>query len=129
MKTGYLVGSTPKKQQLAILVGALVSALAIAGTMLLLNSARTHYTNKNLPDEVLRVPADPPKEKVGRPHDKEDQTEYLIVHIRKDDKDNPGIKPGRYLVDGQGQARYRTDTPIDQQTNGRTQALQDQNPL
>ena len=116
LKTGYLVGSTPKKQQLAILVGALVSALAIAGTMLLLNSARTHYTNKNLPDEVLRAPGNSPMEKVGRPHDKEDQTEYLIVHIRKDDKDNPGIKPGRYLVDRQGHARYRTDTPIDQQS-------------
>jgi uncharacterized oligopeptide transporter (OPT) family protein len=116
LKTGYLVGATPKKQQLAILVGALASAIAIAGTMLLLDSARTHYTNKNLPDAVLKVPDDAPKEKVGRPHDKEDQNEYRVVHVRKNDALNPGIKPGRYLVDGHGQIKYRTDTPIKQES-------------
>ena len=31
LKTGYLVGATPSKQQLAILVGALTSALVIGG--------------------------------------------------------------------------------------------------
>jgi uncharacterized oligopeptide transporter (OPT) family protein len=114
LKTGYLVGATPKKQQYAILVGALVSAVAIAGTMLLLNSARTHYTNKNLPDAVLVVPDDAPREKVGRPHDKDDQTEYRVVHVRKNDTLSPGVKPGRYLVDADGRIKYRTDTPIAQ---------------
>ncbi len=46
LKTGYLVGATPSKQQCAILVGALTSALVIGGTMLVLNAAGTHYTNQ-----------------------------------------------------------------------------------
>jgi uncharacterized oligopeptide transporter (OPT) family protein len=116
LKTGYLVGATPKKQQWAILVGALASAVVIAGTMLLLNVARTHYTSKNLPEQTLKIPADAPREKVGRPHDKDDQNEYSVVHVRKNDELNPDVKDGRYLVDGEGRIKYRTDTPIDQRS-------------
>src|SRR5262249_31763416 len=85
LKTGYLVGATPRYQQLAILVGALTSALVIGGTMLALNAVGTHYTNKGLPQGVLKVPADPPRETVGRPHEDQDTTVYRIVHVVKDD--------------------------------------------
>ena len=37
LKTGYLVGATPKSQQLAILVGALTSAIVIGFILLVLN--------------------------------------------------------------------------------------------
>ncbi|MCE9532419.1 MAG: oligopeptide transporter, OPT family [Planctomycetes bacterium] len=114
LKTGFLVGATPKKQQLAIMVGALVSAAAIAGTMLLLNEAQTHYTKKNLPTQVLNVPEDPPIRTVGKPY-LDDKKEYRIVHIRKDDTLNPGVAAGRYLVGDDGKAAYRTDTPVDRQ--------------
>src|SRR4029077_14278095 len=82
LKTGYLVGATPYKQQWAIAVGAITSAVVIGVTMLGLNSAATHYTNKGLPTRVLTVPDDAPKEKAGKPH-KDDQTEYRVVHVRK----------------------------------------------
>ena len=39
LKTGYLLGATPLKQQLGEIVGVLASALAIGGTLYLLNSA------------------------------------------------------------------------------------------
>jgi len=39
LKTGYILGSTPKKQQYAEIVGVVASALAIGGTLYLLNSA------------------------------------------------------------------------------------------
>lgn len=39
LKTGYIVGATPIRQQIGELVGALVSALAIGGVMYLLNAA------------------------------------------------------------------------------------------
>lgn len=39
LKTGYIVGATPMRQQIGELVGALVSALAIGGVMYLLNAA------------------------------------------------------------------------------------------
>jgi len=39
LKTGYLLGATPKKQQMGELVGVVASALAIGGTLFLLDSA------------------------------------------------------------------------------------------
>ena len=48
LKTGYLVGGTPKWQQIAILVGALISALVLGPILLKLN------------DVGDRVRADPP---------------------------------------------------------------------
>ncbi|MBL9002609.1 MAG: oligopeptide transporter, OPT family [Myxococcales bacterium] len=37
LKTGYLVGATPYKQQIGLIIGVLVSVLAIGGTLLLLD--------------------------------------------------------------------------------------------
>lgn len=39
LKTGYIVGATPKKQQIGEIVGVLASGLAIAGILYLLNAA------------------------------------------------------------------------------------------
>lgn len=39
LKTGYIIGATPVKQQIGEILGAVISALAIAGIMYLLNSA------------------------------------------------------------------------------------------
>jgi putative OPT family oligopeptide transporter len=38
LKTGFLVGATPRKQQIALLIGVLVSVAAIGGTLLLMNN-------------------------------------------------------------------------------------------
>ena len=39
LKTGYILGATPKKQQIGELIGALISASAIGGVLILLDSA------------------------------------------------------------------------------------------
>src|SRR5262245_53618976 len=52
LKTGFLVGATPKAQQIGILIGALTSALVIGATVKLVNDAGTHYTNN--PDYLPR---------------------------------------------------------------------------
>lgn len=39
LKTGYLLGATPKKQQIGELIGIIAAALAIGGTLYLLDSA------------------------------------------------------------------------------------------
>ncbi|MBE6857494.1 MAG: oligopeptide transporter, OPT family, partial [Ruminococcus sp.] len=39
LKTGYLLGSTPKKQQIGEVIGVIASALAIGGTLYLLDNA------------------------------------------------------------------------------------------
>jgi putative OPT family oligopeptide transporter len=45
LKTGFLVGGTPKLNQYAILFGALVSALVIGGTLLAFNAAGTVFSD------------------------------------------------------------------------------------
>ena len=96
LKTGFLVGATPYKQQWAILVGAVTSALVIGLTMILLNAAGTHYTKNGIPPGlVLQVPADAPREQPGRPYDTgwedhpADTAEYRIVHVRADEYPGP----------------------------------------
>ena len=39
LKTGYIIGATPKKQQIGELIGAFAAAIAIGGVMYLLNAA------------------------------------------------------------------------------------------
>jgi putative OPT family oligopeptide transporter len=110
LKTGFLVGATPRKQQWAILIGALTSALVIGVTMLLLNAAGTWYTTEGVPNRTVKVPADAPREHVGKPYAGQDSTEYQVVHVRKNEY--PDVKPGRYLVDGEGRLKYLTVVPI-----------------
>jgi uncharacterized oligopeptide transporter (OPT) family protein len=114
LKTGYLVGATPSKQQLAIGVGAITSALVIGVTMLALNAAGVHYTTKGLPKIKVEIPADAPTQLVGRPYDEMDQNEYRVVHVIKDQY--KGLEAGRYLVDSEGWVKYRTDIPIAQKS-------------
>src|SRR5207249_6628201 len=57
LKTGFLVGSTPKYQQIAILFGALASALTLGYVLLFLNNAYTVYVPMPATSE-LRAPAD-----------------------------------------------------------------------
>jgi putative OPT family oligopeptide transporter len=133
LKTGYLVGGTPRKQQWGIMVGALTSALVIGGTLLALNYAGTVYVKQGVPGRVVSVPADAPVEKVGRIHGESetssDTSDYRVVHIRTGDY--PDVKPGRYLVDAQGRLTYLTVTPIspeadEMKTPGRFTAPQPQ---
>jgi putative OPT family oligopeptide transporter len=114
LKTGYLVGATPRAQQLSILVGALTSALVIGGTMLALDAAGTHYTTKGLPSRTLKVEPDNPTERVGKPYAGSDSNVYRVVHVRRGEFED--VRPGRYLVDEQGNVKYRTDIAIAQES-------------
>jgi hypothetical protein len=98
---------------LAIVVGAVTSALVIGLTMLALNAAGTHYTNQGLPDVQFKIPEDAAREKVGRPHE-DDKTEYRVVFARRDEY--PNTPPGRYLVDESGHPKYKTDIPIQRES-------------
>jgi putative OPT family oligopeptide transporter len=115
LKTGYLVGATPKYQQYAILIGALTSAVVIGGTMLALNAAGTHYTTKDVPSLVVSVPADAPRQKVGQPHDGEDDQLYHAVYLREDEHE--GVAAGWYLAADDGRLTYRIDVPIDRKAD------------
>lgn len=122
LKTGFLVGATPKSQQIGILIGALTSALVIGATVKLVNDAGTHYTKNPdyLPQYV--VPPEDLKnltemQRVGRPY-KEDTTEYHVLNLAQGEitfdvgDRRYAINQGKYLVDDQGVIRYRMDPAI-----------------
>jgi uncharacterized oligopeptide transporter (OPT) family protein len=118
LKTGFLVGGTPRYQQWAILIGALTSALVMGVTLLLLNNAGTIYSKRPeyLPDyrvppeklETLSVREQPGGEYAGK-----DTTEYRVLNVAADEI--PRVPQGRYLVDEQGAIQYYVDPAI----NGR----------
>jgi putative OPT family oligopeptide transporter len=110
LKTGFLVGATPKYQQYGILIGTLTSAIVIGGTMLVLNAGGTHYTKKGFPEVVVHVPAEAPVQRVGRPYADQDDHLYHSVHLRENEY--AGAPRGWYLVDDNGRLAYRVDVPI-----------------
>jgi len=112
LKTGFLVGATPKYQQYGILLGTLTSAVVIGGTMLALNAGGKHYTKKGFPDAVVAVPADAPVEQVGQPYEGADGTSYRLVFLREGANAPASVPEGWYLVTEAGRLTYKIDVPI-----------------
>lgn len=105
LKTGYLVGATPWKQQIAILVGAGLSAVVMGGTLLALNAAYTTTTDKAEDLPKIKAPiATLTKTDVGL--DGKTYKVWWVVNPA------PGVLPGKYLVDDTGTARYLIDPGI-----------------
>jgi len=107
LKTGFLVGGTPRSQQLAIIVGAVSSALVIGLILIVLNRAGTVYSKKDLP--TPRAPIDVAAlTETGQAPD--DDHKYKIWRAAEG---NPqAVPPGEYLVDDSGQIRYLVDPGI-----------------
>jgi putative OPT family oligopeptide transporter len=112
LKTSFLVGGTPWKQQLAIIVGVLTSVVVIGGTLQILNR-----TNARI--EEARYEASLPAPTDAEARTGPDGASYRVARSggRQD------IPDGAYLVDDQGQVRFRLqpgigsgDTPAPQAT-------------
>jgi hypothetical protein len=91
LKTGYLVGATPRLQQIAILVGVVTSAIVIGATLLLLAFQPL--------DEAQHYDLD----KDGKP---------TLVTVPFTDGAGAAIARGKYLVDEQGQPMFFVDSAI-----------------
>jgi len=121
LKTGFLVGSTPKYQQIAILVGALVSAIALGPILLAMNQSGSVYVpvaqNKDFsfpagfaftPDQLVKTGDQPKQEGLKGGQASSDTNQYYVVH-----KTGTEYGPaGRYLVNAQGQPIYLADPGI-----------------
>jgi uncharacterized oligopeptide transporter (OPT) family protein len=111
LKTGFLVGGTPRLMQTAILIGSLASALLLGPILLQLNQASTTY----VPVETL-VPGglatDPAglerREAIRGPQAKTDSHAYRVWHK----PDASGGPAGKYLVDDSGRAVWLVDPGI-----------------
>ncbi len=117
LKTGHLLGATPSKQQWAILIGSLSSAIAIGFVLIKLNDAGTTYTKKDLPTQkvdVLTLPDTKESVKIG-PYSETDTNEYRVLNVGRAEKRADGIPAGRYLVDESGTIVYLVDPAVNGQ--------------
>ncbi len=113
LKTGFLVGATPRAQQISILIGALTSAIVIGYVLLVLNDASTVYTSKaeNLP--TIAPLASSLKET--------ETYQGKMYKVWRVDTPEPGVEPGKYLVGDDGRAAFLVDPAI----NGRVPTRDD----
>ena len=110
LKTGYLVGATPSKQQIAILVGALSSAICIGFVILALNDAGTVFAKRSFPGFSANVSTlTEPMEHLRGPDASNDPNAYHVLRLREASGEVPA---GKYLVDDAGQIRYLEDPGI-----------------
>src|SRR2546427_4175073 len=121
LKTGFLIGSTPKAQQIAILVGTLASAVVLGPILLAMNQSGTIYVpvagNKDfsfpagchfIPDQYLTTGDQPKRDTVQGAQSGSDTNSYYVVH-----KTTADYGPaGRYLVNDQGAPVYLADPGI-----------------
>jgi uncharacterized oligopeptide transporter (OPT) family protein len=109
LKTGFLVGSTPKSQQIAIIFGAVASALTLGYVLLFLNDAYTVYVPMPTTSE-LRAPSDElgRTEKLRGLQGLSDENTYRAWQ-RTDPAGGPAQ---RYLVNDEGVPVYLVDPGI-----------------
>jgi putative OPT family oligopeptide transporter len=111
LKTGYLVGATPKWQQWAIVVGSVSSSVVIGAVLLAMNQSSTVYSTKNLPE--LKQPLDVPwlVANCKVEHAPNDDTPYYAWHAPNG---NPqGVPAAKYFISQDGKRlRYLVDPGI-----------------
>lgn len=110
LKTGYLVGSTPRMQQYAILCGAFASALILGPVLLKLNDAGTVYVPVAQVAPGLTVDASRLTDTgtLHGPQADTDKNTYKVWHKT----DTVGGPAGKYFVDNAGKAVYLVDPGI-----------------
>lgn len=122
LKTGFWVGGTPRNQQIAILFGALASALVLGWLLVTLNNTKTYYHKvdakefstdfKVKEDQLFKQGGTYKGEKVINGKYKEtDQNTYRVWQ----NTDPKSGAVGKYLVDNQGKPVYLVDPGINGQ--------------
>jgi len=111
LKTGFLLGGTPKYQQIGILIGAVSSALVIGVTLKILNEASTIYSKTAVPQGTLVADVGSLKEIQKAPGD---ATEYRVLRLLETPKTGSlsALRPGKYLVNSSGEVVYLVDPGI-----------------
>jgi putative OPT family oligopeptide transporter len=118
LKTGYLLGATPKHQQIAILVGAAASALLLGSVLLGLNNTATVYVPVAEVSPGLHAPAGTVfsgTEKLRGPQAKDDPKTYRVWQKI----DRSGKEAEKYLVDDAGALVWLVDPGINGSHNKR----------
>ena len=112
LKTGYLIGATPRLQQYAILLGAFGTALALGPILLKLNDVGTVYVPVNQVTSVLHIDAATTQtlsdESLIGPQAETDKNIYRAWF----NTDSSVAPAGKYLLNENGEAIYFVDPGI-----------------
>lgn len=92
LKTGYLVGATPRKQQLALMVGVMASVFVIGITLIMMNKGLAEYKPVVIGADINNLPKGVQVE--TKEYDYEGKNYYLINSIG-----SRTIPDGKYLYD------------------------------
>jgi putative OPT family oligopeptide transporter len=111
LKTGFLVGATPRSQQIAILIGALASALLLGPILLRLNDAATVYVPRVTFERPEDAPRLDPRVVAGLPRYVDPVTPlagaYRSLQVAPGTAAPADLAPGSYLVTETGEVVYR----------------------
>ncbi len=113
LKTGFLVGASPRAQQLALLVGVTTSALAIGWILVALDRAATTYVATDHPAfraSTANIAAAPPDVLAfasGRTLFRGEAWRVLMVR-----EPTEGVAVGRYLVGDDDRIAFRVDPGV-----------------
>jgi putative OPT family oligopeptide transporter len=112
LKTGFLVGATPKYQQIAILVGAFASALILGPILLLLNDSATVYVPRMSFEPATKSVTIEPTRAASLPAytDSIQPTtpgNYRVLKNEGGATAVAGLDPGEYLIDSAGKVAYK----------------------
>jgi putative OPT family oligopeptide transporter len=103
LKTGFLVGATPRAQQISILVGVVTSAIVIGWTLLFLNESATTLKAVEVAGFKAAVTAD--AETAKGPDDRD----YKVVYIQED---SATVPRGKYLAEPDGTLAFLVDPGV-----------------
>ncbi len=119
LKTGFWVGSTPRNQQIAILVGALASALVLGYLLIVLNNNETYYQkiDASSPVATMHVTEDMLFRQNGQFQSEHiTNGKYMGVDTATyrvwQNTDSTAGQVGKYLVDNSGKPTYFVDPGI-----------------
>jgi len=118
LKTGFLLGATPKYQQIAILAGSLLSAFLLGPILLKLNDTATVYVPvAKVAPAGLQTDASKlaKREPLVGPQARDDANSYLVWQKT----DEVGGPAGKYFVNASGAAVWLVDPGINGTHNTR----------
>jgi len=125
LKTGFLIGSTPKYQQIAMIVGAITSALILGPILLRINDIGTVYVPRitfvsprgqaKLASNIVST-LQPYTDTIQPPT----PGNFHVFYYDQDSKETiKGLDPGDYLIDDVGRILYKLEVnfPVDLRAN------------
>ncbi len=92
LKTGFLVGATPARQQTGLMIGVMVSVIAVGGTLILMNVGLAQYKPVQIPVNLSQLPTGVTIEK--QDYDYHGRTYTLVNSIGSSE-----VPDGKYLYD------------------------------